>query len=103
MTDFMRWLYAKYVWPYLTEQDQRGYETPLSLMDTCLDNALKKEYRRTLEFYTGHAFLLGLRTGAGLGEVLRVPAGRREHLQRSVGADIIRPHQKGSRTSRAGG
>ncbi|MBD5150965.1 MAG: hypothetical protein HDT16_00340 [Oscillibacter sp.] len=42
-------------------------------MDTCLDNDLKEEYRRTLEFYAGHAFLLGLRTGAGLEEVLSTP------------------------------
>ena len=68
MTDFMRWLYASYIWPYLKVQDETGYETPLSLMDTCLDAELKKEYRRTLEFYAGHAFLLGLRTGMGLGE-----------------------------------
>ena len=68
MTDFMRWLYASYIWPYLKVQDETGYETPLSLMDTCLDSELKKEYRRTLEFYAGHAFLLGLRTGVGLGE-----------------------------------
>lgn len=76
MSDFMRWLYANYIWPQLKEQDQTGYETPLSLMDTCLDTDLKQEYRRTLEFYAGHAFLLGLRTGAGLGEALSVPARR---------------------------
>ena len=80
MTDFMRWLYANYVWPQLREQDQTGYETPISLMDGCLDDDLKKEYRRVLEFYAGHAFLLGLRTGAGLGEALHVPAGRSEHV-----------------------
>ena len=68
MTDFMRWLHANYIWPYLKVRDETGYETPLSLMDTCLDTDLKKEYRRTLEFYAGHAFLLGLRTGVGLGE-----------------------------------
>ena len=68
MTDFTRWLYANYIWPYLKAQDTTGYETPLSLMDTCLDTDLKREYQRTLEFYAGHAFLLGLCTGVGLGE-----------------------------------
>ena len=68
MTDFMRCLYANYIWPYLKVQDTTGYETPLSLMDTCLDTELKKDYQRTLEFYAGHAFLLGLHTGAGLGK-----------------------------------
>lgn len=76
MTDFTRWLYANYIWPHLKVQDTTGYETPLSLMDGCLDADLKKEYRRTLEFYAGHAFLLGLRTGAGLEEALTVPPGR---------------------------
>ncbi len=67
MTDFTRWLYANYIWPHLEAQDATGYETPLSLLEGCLDDALKKEYHRTLEFYAGHAFLLGVRTGAELG------------------------------------
>ncbi len=75
MTDFTRWLYANYIWPYLKVQDPTGYETPLSQMDTCLDSDLKREYRRSLEFYAGHAFLLGFRTGAGLEEAL--PAAKR--------------------------
>ena len=103
MTDFMRWLYANYIRPQIMAQDQTGYEQPLALLSDILEPDQQRECARLLEFYAGHAFLLGLRTGAGLGEVLRVSAGRREHLQRSVGADTIRPHQKGSRTSRAGG
>lgn len=66
MTDFMRWLYANYIKPQLDKEDISAYETPLSLMDTCLDEHLKMQYNRTLEFYASHAFLLGLRTGAGL-------------------------------------
>ena len=66
MTDFMRWLYANYIKPNLDKQDISQYETPLSLMDSCLDEHLKTQYNRTLEFYASHAFLLGLRTGAGL-------------------------------------
>ncbi len=66
MTDFMRWLYANYIKPNLDKQDVSAYEKPVSLMDTCLDEHLKMQYNRTLEFYASHAFLLGLHTGAGL-------------------------------------
>ena len=66
MTDFMRWLYAHYITPQLAKADPTGYEKSLSLMETCLDQDLCKEYRRTVEFYAGNAFLLGLYTGAGL-------------------------------------
>lgn len=77
MTDFIRWLYANYIWPHIKAQDATGYETPLSLLEGCLDDALKKEYHRTLEFYAGHAFLLGVRTGAGLGEAMSGFSARR--------------------------
>ena len=66
MNDFMHWLYANYIKPDLDKQDISAYETSLSLMDTNLDEYLKTQYNRTLEFYASHAFLLGLRTGAGL-------------------------------------
>ena len=66
MNDFMRWLYANYIKPQIGKEDISAYETSLSLMDTCLDEELKAQYKRTLEFYATHAFLLGLRTGAGL-------------------------------------
>lgn len=76
MTDFMKWLYANYIWPQLKTQDATGYEMPLSVLDGVLDDKLKKEYNRTLEFYAVHAFLLGLRTGAGLGGALCAPDAR---------------------------
>ncbi len=66
MNDFMRWLYANYIKPQLDSKPATGYEDCLSLMDTCLDEPLKAQYARTVEFYAAHAFLLGLRTGAGL-------------------------------------
>lgn len=66
MNDFMKWLYTCYIKPQIGKQDISAYETSLSLMDTCLDEELKAQYRRILEFYATHAFLLGLRTGAGL-------------------------------------
>ena len=49
----------------------------MSLLEGCLDDALKKEYHRTLEFYAGHAFLLGVRTGAGLEEAMSGFSARR--------------------------
>lgn len=66
MNDFMKWLYANYIKPQIGKEDISAYETSLSLMDTCLNEELKMQYNRTLEFYATHAFLLGLRTGAGL-------------------------------------
>ncbi len=68
MTDFMRWLYASYVKPQLDSKPTTGYEECLSLMDTCLNEYLRTQYDRTVEFYAAHAFLLGLRTGAGLAQ-----------------------------------
>lgn len=66
MNDFMQWLYANYIKPQLDTKDISAYETSLSLMDTSLNEHLKFQYGRALEFYASHAFLLGLRTGAGL-------------------------------------
>lgn len=66
MTDFMRWLYAHYISPQLKAADQTGYEVHLSLLDTDLTTAQKKDYEKALELYASQAFLLGLRTGAGL-------------------------------------
>ena len=66
MDDFTRWLYANYIKPQLEKSDTTGYETALSQMDTTLDGQQKAFYERTIEFYCGNAFLLGLRTGCGL-------------------------------------
>ena len=66
MTDFMRWLYAQYIRPHLEDADQTGYEMHLSLLDTDLTRAQKEDYEKALELYASEAFLLGLRTGAGL-------------------------------------
>ena len=68
MTDFTRWLYTNYIKPQLDAANIRGYEQALSLMDTSLDTGLRLPYEQTLEFYAGNAFLLGLRTGAGLSD-----------------------------------
>ena len=66
MTDFMRWLYANYIRPQIKAQNRTGYERPYALMSDILDPDQRQECERLLEFYAAHAFLLGLRTGAGL-------------------------------------
>lgn len=66
MNDFVRWLYANYIKPQLDTASTDGYEQSLSVMNTTLDVSLSIEYEKTLEYYCGNAFLLGLRTGEGL-------------------------------------
>lgn len=66
MTDFIRWLYAHYIKPQIDASDATGYETSLSLMENTLEPDMRIQYERALEFHSGSAFLLGLRTGAGL-------------------------------------
>ncbi len=68
MTDFMRWLYAGYIRPQIESQERTGYERPFALMSDILDPDQRGECGRLLEFYAAHAFLLGLRTGAGLAQ-----------------------------------
>ena len=70
MTDFMQWLYANYIKPQLDQADQAGFEMALSVMDSTLDQGQKREYDRAVELYSANAFLLGLRTGCGLGRAL---------------------------------
>ena len=66
MTDFMQWLYANYIKPQLDRAPQGDYELWLSLMDLDLFPYQRPAYKKAFEFYIIHAFLLGLRTGAGL-------------------------------------
>ena len=69
MTDFMKWLYPRYIRPYLDEVPREGYDLWFSLLDGELRAAERKDLDRVLEFTAVHAFLLGLRTWAGLREV----------------------------------
>lgn len=66
MSDFMKWLYAHYIRPYLDDTPQDDYALWLSLMDTGMTADQRKDYEKCREFTAIHAFLLGLRTGAGL-------------------------------------
>lgn len=69
MTDFMKWLYAHYIKPQIDTAPKGDYEFWLSSMDNGLDPNCQEELEKTLEFTAIHAFLLGLRTGAGLSAV----------------------------------
>ena len=69
MTDFMKWLYPRDIRPYLDEVPREGYELWFSLLDGELRAAEREDLDRVLEFTAVHAFLLGLRTVAGLREV----------------------------------
>lgn len=66
MTDFMKWLYIHYIQPQIAAAPRGDYEFWLSLMDNGLDPNRQEEFEKTLEFTAIHAFMLGLRTGAGL-------------------------------------
>ena len=71
MTDFMRWLYAHYIRPRLREADRTGYEMHSSLLEDELSRQEREDLERVMELYTSEAFLLGLRTGAGLSASLQ--------------------------------
>ena len=66
MSDFMKWLYFRYIRPYLEEVPREDYELWFSLLDGELHATEREDLDRVLEFTAIHAFLLGLRTGAGL-------------------------------------
>lgn len=64
--DFNQWLYAHYIKPYLDRCPRQGYEMELSLVENDLTKDQQAELDRVLEFWASRAFLLGVKTGAGL-------------------------------------
>lgn len=66
MSDFMKWLYAHYIRPYLDAAPRGDYEFWLSLLDSEVTPMGREAAGKAVEFHAVHAFLLGLRTGAGL-------------------------------------
>lgn len=66
MSDFMKWLYPRYIRPYVEAAPREDYELWFSLLDGELRAAEREDLDRVLEFTAIHAFLLGLRTGRGL-------------------------------------
>ena len=70
MSDFMIWLYAHYIKPQLDAAPRGDYSFHFDLMHNELGFHALESYEKSLEFTAIHAFLLGLRTGAGLGALI---------------------------------
>lgn len=67
MSDFMNFLYGSYIRPYLAAQPMGDAETYRhSLWYDGHTPEEREDVEVLLRFYAAHAFLLGLRTGAGL-------------------------------------
>ena len=65
MPDFTSWLYAHYIKPYLDQCPKTGYELALELTNDLVPDQ-NRDFDRAIEFYASRAFLLGVKTGAGL-------------------------------------
>ena len=48
MTDFMKWLYPRYIRPYVEAAPQEEYEMWLSLMESDLEYQFREELDKTL-------------------------------------------------------
>lgn len=66
MSDFMRWLYDVYIQPQLYEIHEGEYTNYFENVAESLPDGLFPDLLKCEEFSAVHAFLLGLRTGAGL-------------------------------------
>lgn len=66
MSDFLRWLYAHYIRPYLDALPQEDYVYDFELMQNEMISSSVESFEKSREFTAIHAFLLGLRTGRGL-------------------------------------
>ena len=66
MSDFMKWLYPRYIKPYLDEVPQNEYCFWIDLLHNELPFHDREALEKATEFTAIHAFLLGLRTGQGL-------------------------------------
>lgn len=69
MSDFMLWLYAHYIKPYLDTVPQGNYDFHLELMRNEMLESSVESFEKSQEFIAIHAFLLGLRTGQGLSQM----------------------------------
>ena len=71
MSDFLTFLYAHYIKPYLDTRPRDDGDTfRFSLMESAAAPQEREDIAAALRFYACHGFLLGLRTGAGLGRLL---------------------------------
>lgn len=76
MTDFIKWLYIHYIKPEVDAVPQGDHGFHFDLLKNQLTPTLQAELDTCLEFTAVHAFLLGMRTGAGLSPY--IPAGPSE-------------------------
>lgn len=72
MNDFMKWLYASYIKPYLDTVPKGDYKPDFYLLEDDVVPETCGSFAKTQEFIAAHAFLLGLQTGKGLSDSLRV-------------------------------
>lgn len=72
MDDFMCWLYTHYIEPQILLQPKDdGDQFRASLLQDETTPQEREDVAALLRFYASHAFLLGLRTGIGLGPTLQ--------------------------------
>lgn len=71
MSDFMKWLYANYIKPYLDTVPQGDYKPDFYFLEDEISSATADSFSKAQEFTAVHTFLLGLRTGKGLSDPLR--------------------------------
>lgn len=71
MSDFMLWLYDSYIHPQLNSTPRGDYEFHFDLLHNELHPCAQASLDKCLEFTAANAFLLGLRTGAGLSAAAR--------------------------------
>jgi len=72
MSYFMKLLYANYIKPHLDAIPRGDYEPDFYLLEDEVAPETCGSFSKTQEFTAAHAFLLGLRTGQGLSDSLRV-------------------------------
>lgn len=71
MNDFMCWLYDHYIHPYIQAQPMDdGDAFRRSLLDCGITPEQRQDVEAVLRRYACQGFLLGMRTGAGLGKCL---------------------------------
>lgn len=71
MNDFLCWLYDHYIHPHILAQPMDDGDTfRCSLLDGSVTPDQRRDVEAVLRRYACQGFLLGLRTGSGLGSFL---------------------------------
>lgn len=89
MSDFMKWLYAQYIKPQLDAMPQEDYELHFYTFFEELTFNGEQHFNKVMEFSAVHAFLLGMRTGAGLAPY--IPAGYSQAGPSGPGVSAVTP------------